>query len=148
MSAPFLAAVQASTTPSNLELQNTDRGLSTLQIRRTHYGLSKESTVPDARLRSIIETAIIHVPSPFNSQSGRVVLLLGKESDKLWEIVKTGFLKTLGNNGQYTASCSPLRAYVLIRRSLQRAKRFSSAKSWQDTHADTERSCSSKTWTL
>src|ERR1700722_18360519 len=146
MSAPFLAAIQASTTlRMYLELQNTDRGLSTLQTRRTHYGLSKESTVSDARLRSIIQTAIIHVPSPFNSQNGRVVLLLGKESDKLWEIVKTGFLKTL-DDGQCTASHSALRTYVLIRRSLQRAARISSAKRWQDTHADTERSCSSKTW--
>jgi len=129
MSAPFLAAIQASTTlRMYLELQNTDRGLSTLQTRRTHYGLSKESTVSDARLRSIIETAIIHVPSPFNSQNGRVVLLLGNESDKLWEIVKTGFLKTLGDNGQCTASRSALRTYVLIRRSLQRATNVSSAK--------------------
>jgi hypothetical protein len=129
MSAPFLAAVQASTTLRMYsELQNTDRGLSTLQIRRTHYSLSKESTVPDTTLRSIIETAIKHVPSPFNSQNGRVVLLLGKESDKLWEIVKTGFLKTLGDDGQCTASRYALRTYVLIRTSLQRAPKLFSAK--------------------
>jgi len=60
--------------------------------------LSKVSTIPDTQLRSIVETAVKHAPSPFNIQSGRVVLLLGNESQKLWEIVKTGFLKTLNGD--------------------------------------------------
>jgi predicted oxidoreductase (fatty acid repression mutant protein) len=72
--------------------------LAAIQARRTHYGLSKASTIPDANLKSIIRTAITHVPSPFNVQSGRVVLLLGKESDALWEIVRSGFLKTLAGD--------------------------------------------------
>jgi len=41
----------------------------------------------------------MHTPSPFNMQAGRVVLLTGKFSDDLWEnIVKPGYLKTLGGN--------------------------------------------------
>ena len=72
----------------------------TQQTRRTHYGLTKQSTIPDAQLKSILETAVKHTPSAFNSQSARVVMLLGKESDKLWDIVKTAYVPTLGGDGQ------------------------------------------------
>lgn len=71
------------------------------QIRRTYYGLTKSSPISNAQLKSIVETAVTHAPSPFNIQSGRAVLLTGKSSDKLWDIVKAGFLKTLGGDGMY-----------------------------------------------
>lgn len=56
--------------------------------RRTFYGISKESTIPDERIEEIIQHAVKHTPSSFNSQSARVVLLLGKNHDKLWDITK------------------------------------------------------------
>lgn len=59
-----------------------------IQHRRTHYGLSNSSPITDNEILEIIETAITHVPSAFNSQSTRIVLLLGKNHEKLWEIVK------------------------------------------------------------
>jgi predicted oxidoreductase (fatty acid repression mutant protein) len=71
-----------------------------VQARRTHYKLSKTSTVSDAKLQSIVEEAVMHVPSLFNMQSGRVVILTGKSSDKLWDTVKPGYLKKLGGNGE------------------------------------------------
>jgi predicted oxidoreductase (fatty acid repression mutant protein) len=44
----------------------------------------------------------MHVPSAFNIQAGRAVLLTGKSSDKLWDaIVKPGYLKMLGGDGEY-----------------------------------------------
>jgi predicted oxidoreductase (fatty acid repression mutant protein) len=95
MSAAFFSAILVSGVTTSMILTHQPT-----QARRTHYGLSKVSTIPDAKLRSIIETAVKHTPSPFNSQSARVVLLLGKESDKLWDIVQTGFVKTLGSNGK------------------------------------------------
>jgi predicted oxidoreductase (fatty acid repression mutant protein) len=36
--------------------------------------------------RMIVNHAIKHAPSPFNVQSCRVIVLLGKEHDKLWDI--------------------------------------------------------------
>jgi predicted oxidoreductase (fatty acid repression mutant protein) len=71
------------------------------QARRTQYALTKKSTLPDSQLKAIVETAVKNTPSPYNSQSARVVLLLGKESDKLWDIVKTNYLPTLGGDGEY-----------------------------------------------
>ncbi|MHC1681505.1 MAG: nitroreductase family protein [Clostridiaceae bacterium] len=61
--------------------------------RRSYYGISKESVVSDERIKEIIEHAVKHTPSSFNSQSARVVLLLGNQHDKLWDITKDALRK-------------------------------------------------------
>ena len=61
--------------------------------RRSYYGISKESVVSDDRLKEIIEHAVKHTPSAFNSQSARVVLLLENQHDKLWDIAKEALRK-------------------------------------------------------
>ncbi|OOM74181.1 nitroreductase family protein [Clostridium puniceum] len=61
--------------------------------RRTFYGISKESVISDDRIKEVIEHAIRHTPSAFNSQSTRVVLLLGNHHDKLWDIAKEALRK-------------------------------------------------------
>lgn len=63
--------------------------------RRTFYGISKESMVSDDRIKEIIEHAVKHVPSAFNSQSARVVILLGDHHDKLWDITKDSLRKVV-----------------------------------------------------
>jgi len=59
-----------------------------VQDRRTVYGISKDAPVSNERIEEIIGQAVKHTPSAFNSQSARVVLLLGEEHNKLWDIVK------------------------------------------------------------
>lgn len=61
--------------------------------RRTFYGISKESVIPDGKIKEIIDHAVKHTPSAFNSQSARVVLLLGNHHDKLWNITKESLRK-------------------------------------------------------
>ena len=61
--------------------------------RRSFYGISKEEVVSDKRIQEVIEYAVKHTPSAFNSQSARVVLLLEKEHDKLWDITKEALRK-------------------------------------------------------
>ena len=61
--------------------------------RRSFYGISKEAVVSDDKIKDIIEHAVKHTPSAFNSQSTRVVLLLGKEHDKLWDITMKALRK-------------------------------------------------------
>ncbi|WP_459478418.1 nitroreductase family protein [Clostridium saccharoperbutylacetonicum] len=61
--------------------------------RRSFYGISKEAVVSDDRIKEIIEHAVKHTPSSFNSQSARVVLLLGDQHDKLWDITKEALRK-------------------------------------------------------
>ncbi|MBP9028001.1 MAG: nitroreductase family protein [Aminivibrio sp.] len=61
--------------------------------RRTHYGISRVSPVSDDRIKEIVRFAVKHVPSAFNSQSGRAVLLLGKSHDEFWSMVKESLRK-------------------------------------------------------
>lgn len=67
--------------------------LTAVADRRTFYGISKEIVVSDDRIKEIIEHAVKHTPSSFNSQSARVVLLLGNHHDKLWDIAKEALRK-------------------------------------------------------
>lgn len=64
-----------------------------IKERRTFYGISKEALVSDDRIKEVIEHAVKHTPSAFNSQSARVVLLLGDKHDKLWSITKEALRK-------------------------------------------------------
>jgi hypothetical protein len=56
--------------------------------RRTFYGISKETVVSDERIKEVISDAVKYTPSSFNSQSARVVVLLGDQHDQLWDITK------------------------------------------------------------
>ena len=62
--------------------------LTALKDRRSYYGISKEAVVSDSRIQEVINEAVKHTPSSFNSQSARVVVLLGEQHDKLWNITK------------------------------------------------------------
>lgn len=62
--------------------------ISTIKARRTIYGLEAKSPIADSKIQEIVEQCILHVPSSFNSQSTRVVLLLKGEHEKLWDITK------------------------------------------------------------
>lgn len=56
--------------------------------RRSHYALGSEVLVDCKEIQRMVEFALMHVPSAFNSQSSRIVLLLGDAHHRLWEIVK------------------------------------------------------------
>ena len=64
-----------------------------LKNRRTYYSITDQSPIPDQEIECIINLAVRHVPSAFNSQSTRVVLLLGKSHKKLWNIVRDALRK-------------------------------------------------------
>lgn len=61
--------------------------------RRSVYGISKDIDVSEEKIREILEHALKYAPSAFNSQSTRMVLLLGPQHDKLWEMVKDALRK-------------------------------------------------------
>lgn len=54
--------------------------------RRSIYAIGSEKTVPEAKIEAIVREALLHTPSPFNSQSTRLVLLFGEEHKKLWDL--------------------------------------------------------------
>ncbi len=57
-----------------------------VKARRSIYAISKESVISDEKIVELVEEAVLHTPSSFNSQSARVVVLLGEQHDKLWDI--------------------------------------------------------------
>ena len=59
-----------------------------LRHRRSYYSITDSSPISDKAIREIIDLAIMQVPSAFNSQSTRIVLLLEKQHKRLWEITK------------------------------------------------------------
>ena len=65
-----------------------------IEKRRSCYNISAQSPVSNSEIKEIIDWAVLHVPSAFNSQSSRVVLLLNEHHKKFWEIVKAEVRKT------------------------------------------------------
>lgn len=61
--------------------------------RRSIYSLGKEKTISHDRVEEIVKTAVTHVPSAFNSQSSRTVVLFDEQSGDFWEIVKDSLKK-------------------------------------------------------
>jgi predicted oxidoreductase (fatty acid repression mutant protein) len=59
-----------------------------VKARRSIYGISKEKVASDEAILKLVRHAVKYAPSSFNSQSARVVILLGKEHDKLWAFTK------------------------------------------------------------
>lgn len=62
--------------------------LQLLEKRRTYYKLGRRPVLSDVELQRLVEGAILHVPSAFNSQSTRMVLLLGEQHEYFWNTVK------------------------------------------------------------
>ena len=60
--------------------------LEAIKNRRSYYGISKEQVVSDEKIQEIVNEAVLHTPSSFNSQSTRVVVLLNEQHDKVWNI--------------------------------------------------------------
>jgi len=56
--------------------------------RRTQYALGRNVPHSRADLTQLIQNAIRHCPSAFNSQSSRAVILFGEQSDTFWGFVK------------------------------------------------------------
>ncbi len=61
--------------------------LKSIQDRRSVYALSSASPISDARIEKLVGEAVKHVPSAFNMQDQKAVLLFGKDHLKLWNIV-------------------------------------------------------------
>lgn len=64
----------------------TNAFLDALKQRRTQYALGRNVSASKEELLRLIQEAIKHSPSSFNSQSSRALVLFGAESEKLWRI--------------------------------------------------------------
>lgn len=55
--------------------------------RRSIYSLGQKQVLSEEKITELVEHAVKHCPSAFNSQSARVVILFGKNYQRFWEIV-------------------------------------------------------------
>ncbi len=62
--------------------------LDVLVARRSIYALTKASSISNSRIEEIIKTTLQNVPSAFNTQTTRVVLLLAGDHKRLSESVE------------------------------------------------------------
>ena len=60
----------------------------TIKKRRSYYSISDQSPISDEEIEEILKKCLLHVPSGYNSQSTRLVLLLHDNHKKFWEITK------------------------------------------------------------
>ncbi|MBS4536369.1 nitroreductase family protein [Clostridium sp. D2Q-14] len=68
---------------------------SAIKERRSIYGISDRVNVSDDRIEEIIQNAVNYAPTAFNSQSGRVVLLLNDNHKRLWNITENALRKVV-----------------------------------------------------
>lgn len=66
-----------------------------IEQRRSIYALGKTKIKSEAKIVEIITFALKHVPSAFNSQSTRIVVLFNKESEKFWKITQGALKKVV-----------------------------------------------------
>lgn len=64
-----------------------------IAARRSIYALGKNVSKSSDAITALVQEAVKHSPSSFNSQSSRVVVLFGHAHEKLWDIVKSTLKK-------------------------------------------------------
>ena len=61
--------------------------LTAVQNRRSRYALEGKSPISDTEIVRMVEKAVRHAPSAFNSQSTRVLILLRNRHTEFWNLV-------------------------------------------------------------
>ena len=69
--------------------------------RRSIYALSDQLPVSNDEIVKLIEHAVLHTPSAFNSQSPRLVVLFGEEHNKLWDITEETLKVIVGDDEKF-----------------------------------------------
>ena len=75
-----------------------------IKARRSIYGIGKERVISDEKLQELVEYAVKHTPSAFNSQSARVVVLLDDNHNKLWNEITKETLRAIVPADQFEAT--------------------------------------------
>ena len=69
--------------------------------RRSIYALSDNLPVTNDEIVDLVEHAILHTPSAFNSQSARTVVLFGEDHKKLWDITEETLKVIVGDDEKF-----------------------------------------------
>ncbi|WP_300380498.1 nitroreductase family protein [Clostridium sp.] len=66
-----------------------------VEERRSIYAIGKDINLSEDKIVGLIEHAVLHAPTAFNSQTGRVLVLFGASHDKLWNITMESLRKVV-----------------------------------------------------
>jgi len=69
--------------------------IDSLKQRRTQYALGKSLPLSREAVTALVQDAVKHSPSSFNSQSSRAVILYGAQSLAFWDLVKDALRKVV-----------------------------------------------------
>lgn len=72
-----------------------------VEKRRSIYALSNQLPVSNDEIVKLVEHAVLHTPSAFNSQSTRIVLLFGEDHKKLWDITEETLKVIVGDDEKF-----------------------------------------------
>ncbi|PKI82314.1 hypothetical protein MVES_003761 [Malassezia vespertilionis] len=86
--------------------------LNAIQNRRTIYGLTKKTILPDPQIVQLVQQAVREAPSAFNVQSSRVVILLGKQHDDYWNQIVPASLRAVAGESAVEASKGKLAGFA------------------------------------
>lgn len=90
------------------DLQNLQK---LAEKRRTIYALNSTLPVAKEQVTKIVEHAILHTPSAFNSQSTRIVVLFGEDHKKLWQITEDELRKVVADDEAFEATKQKLEGF-------------------------------------
>ncbi len=82
-----------------------------LATRRSQYNLTNKRSLSDNELEELLKQSLELTPSAFNSQAGRIVLLLNNNHKKLWNIVSST-LKVMIPANQWDKTASKLNGFA------------------------------------
>lgn len=66
----------------------SNKAIEIYRKRRSQYALGKNLPMGNEQVIALIKEAVRLAPSSFNSQSSRVVILLGEQSEQFWELTR------------------------------------------------------------
>lgn len=72
--------------------------------RRSIYALGNQLPVSNDAIVKLVEHAILHTPSSFNSQSTRIIVLFGDEHHKLWQLTEDILRGIVDNDEQFAST--------------------------------------------
>lgn len=78
--------------------------------RRSIYALNNTLPVPQQAVIDMVEHAILHTPSSFNSQTTRIVVLFDDDHKRLWDITENK-LKVLVGDGDFSATEQKMKGF-------------------------------------
>ncbi|RSX58372.1 nitroreductase family protein [Bifidobacterium samirii] len=83
-----------------------------LKARRSQYALTADSPIADEAIVTLVQDVVREVPSAFNSQPQRAVVLFGDENQKLWGIVKDALRKVVADEEAFKATSAKIDSFA------------------------------------